>query len=348
MCQCPVRLTGFHCVEIPVMTSESPDTRPLTEVAVGIVSRPDGQVLLAQRPAGKPYAGWWEFPGGKFEPGETAAQAIARELEEELGIVVGGSSAWLVREHAYEHARVRLHFRRIHQFSGEPESREAQAFGWYFPDKAQVSPLLPATVPLMRLLCLPPVYAISAAHLVGVDGFLAQLDLALEGGLRLLQLREPGLPDDVFESLFTQTLQRCRAHGARLLVNSQHPQRFWALADGVHLRAADLHAGQGRQSATAWLQDHHWIAASCHSAEQLRQAARAQVDFAVLGPVQPTRSHPGQSPLGWPAFSQMTELTPLPVYALGGLGHGELSRAISAGAHGVAMIRGVFTGPGDA
>ncbi len=326
------------------MTVDTNDNRPLTEVAVGIISGSGGEVLLAQRPAGKPYAGWWEFPGGKFEPGETAAQAIARELEEELGVSIQESTPWLVREHTYEHARVRLHFRRIKAFGGEPESREGQAFGWYDPTNASVSPLLPATVPLMRLLSLPEVYGISSAHLLGQTGFLAQLEPVLRDGLRMLQLREPGMPADQFESLFHAVHALCRQYGARLLVNSQHPQSFWALADGVHLRAADLAAGFRREDQTGWLTDRHWVAGSCHDAEQLEVAARAGADFAVLGPVQLTASHPGQAGIGWTGFEHSAGLAQLPVYAIGGMGSGDLAAALKSGAHGIAMIRGILSG----
>jgi hypothetical protein len=121
------------------------------EVAVGVVVRRDGRVLLGQRVAGKPYAGWWEFPGGKIEAGETVAQALARELHEELGLVVRASHPWLIREFQYPHAHVRLHFRRIvgawDDFSGEPQSREGQAFDWLSTDNPARTPLLP---PLSR------------------------------------------------------------------------------------------------------------------------------------------------------------------------------------------------------
>jgi len=305
------------------MNDNATDTRPLTEVAVGILIRPDGQVLLAQRPTGKPYAGWWEFPGGKFEPGELAHEAIVRELHEELGLRVISSRAWLVREHAYEHARVRLHFRLVEQWSGEPESREDQAFGWCDPANAGVSPLLPATVPLMRLLALPTLYAISAGHLLGTDVFLARLDQALGEGLKGLQLREPGLADAAFEHLFAEVLRRCRRHHAMLLVNSQHPARFWAEADGVHLRAADFTAPDFTFPLPR--DELAWVAASCHDERELSLAGVLGVDFAVLGPVGPTQSHPGAAGIGWSGFSDIAALTPVPVYALG-----------------VAMIEGAF------
>lgn len=322
------------------MNDKTTDIRPLTEVAVGILTRPDGQVLLAQRPTGKPYAGWWEFPGGKFEPGEQAHEAIVRELHEELGLRVKSSRAWLVREHAYEHARVRLHFRLIEQWSGEPESREDQAFGWCDPANAGVSPLLPATVPLMRLLALPALYAISAAHLLGADVFLARLDNALGEGLKGLQLREPGLSEAAFERLFADVLLRCRRHHAMLMVNSQHPARFWTEADGVHLRAADFTTPDF--SFPVPRDELAWVAASCHDEHELAQAGDLGVDFAVLGPVGSTQSHPGVAGIGWSGFSAIAALTPLPVYALGGLGANDLGAAQMAGGHGVAMIEGAF------
>lgn len=131
------------------------DERPLTDVAVGLVFDRDGRVLLGQRPAGKPYAGWWEFPGGKLEAGESVADALARELHEELGIRVRSSSPWIVREHSYPHARVRLHFRQVFDWTGEPVAREGQAFGWTRPDAIDREPLLPATVPILGMLALP-------------------------------------------------------------------------------------------------------------------------------------------------------------------------------------------------
>ncbi|BEU22703.1 NUDIX domain-containing protein [Paraburkholderia terrae] len=125
--------------------------RPVTEVAVGVLVQPDGRYLLAQRPAGKPYEGYWEFPGGKLEPGETVEAALARELHEELGIDVQASHRWHVLEHDYPHAYVRLYFCKVTAWDGEPHGREGQAFAWQTLP-AQVSPLLPATIPVLEWL----------------------------------------------------------------------------------------------------------------------------------------------------------------------------------------------------
>jgi 8-oxo-dGTP diphosphatase len=136
--------------------------RGVTEVAVGVLVRADGAVLLADRPPGKPYAGYWEFPGGKIEPGETVATALARELREELGITIGPSTPWVTFEFDYPHAYVRLHFERVFGWTGDPHAREGQRIGFYRLDQPAPAPLLPAAVPALRWLALPDVL-----HLAG-------------------------------------------------------------------------------------------------------------------------------------------------------------------------------------
>jgi 8-oxo-dGTP diphosphatase len=118
------------------------------DVAVGILMKPNGDVLLGQRPTGKPYAGYWEFPGGKVDPGETIFGALQREFMEELGIEVLAADEWCGVEHVYEHAHVRLHFFISRSWRGEPQSLEGQAFAWQ--GEFSVEPLLPATIPLLR------------------------------------------------------------------------------------------------------------------------------------------------------------------------------------------------------
>jgi 8-oxo-dGTP diphosphatase len=118
------------------------------DVAVGILMKPNGDVLLGQRPEGKPYAGYWEFPGGKVDPGETVLAALKREFMEELGMEVLSADEWCGVEHVYEHAHVRLHFFISRDFRGEPQSLEGQAFAWQ--GAVSVEPLLPATIPLLQ------------------------------------------------------------------------------------------------------------------------------------------------------------------------------------------------------
>jgi 8-oxo-dGTP diphosphatase len=123
--------------------------RMVTEVAVGVLVRPDGAFLLTSRPGGKAYAGYWEFPGGKLEAGESVEQALRRELHEELGIDIGDVTPWRVEMVDYPHALVRLNFCKVHQWQGELQMREGQDFSWeQLPVKVQ--PVLPGTVPVLE------------------------------------------------------------------------------------------------------------------------------------------------------------------------------------------------------
>lgn len=120
------------------------------DVAVGILMKPNGDVLLGQRPSGKPYAGYWEFPGGKVERGESILQALQREFVEELGVRIVSAEAWCGVEYIYPHAHVRLHFYISREWLDEPQCLEGQALAWQ--GRVAVAPLLPATIPLIEWL----------------------------------------------------------------------------------------------------------------------------------------------------------------------------------------------------
>ena len=123
--------------------------RPVVEVAVGVLIDADGRFLLTSRPEGKVYAGYWEYPGGKLEAGETVEEALRRELHEELGITIGPAEPWRVEVVDYPHARVRLNFCKVYQWDGEFEMREQQAMSWENLPVA-VTPVLPGTVPVLQ------------------------------------------------------------------------------------------------------------------------------------------------------------------------------------------------------
>ena len=120
------------------------------DVAVGILLKPNGDVLLACRPEGKPYAGYWEFPGGKVEVGESVIDALKREFEEEIGVRIVSAEPWCGVAHVYAHAHVRLHFYISRHWQGEPQSLEGQALAWQ--GSVLVTPVLPATIPLLEWL----------------------------------------------------------------------------------------------------------------------------------------------------------------------------------------------------
>jgi 8-oxo-dGTP diphosphatase len=125
--------------------------RPVTDVAVGVLIAPDGAFLLTSRPEGKVYAGYWEFPGGKLEAGETVEQALRRELQEEIGITIGAAHTWREKLVDYPHALVRLHFCKVFDWNGELHMCEGQRFSWeHLP--VRCAPVLPGTIPVLEWL----------------------------------------------------------------------------------------------------------------------------------------------------------------------------------------------------
>jgi 8-oxo-dGTP diphosphatase len=309
---------------------------PRLEVAAAVILRADGKFLLAQRPAGKVYAGYWEFPGGKVEYGESAEAAVKRELHEELAIDIERAYPWITRDYDYAHATVRLRFFRVVSWCGEPYGREAQRFSWQSARELTVSPLLPANGPILRALDLPGVYGISNAAELGTEEYLRRLDRALARGLRLFQIREKQLRKRELHAFAVRAMAAARHHGARVLVNGSANFARELNADGVHFTSAQL-LELGSRPAELDL-----VGASCHNAQELARAAELGVDFVVLGPVKPTPSHFGLRELGWNKFKTLIRDFPLPVYALGGMRDADAAAAWQAGAHGISMMRGAW------
>ncbi len=311
-------------------------TRRRIAVVAAVLQQPDGRFLLAQRPQGKAYAGYWEFPGGKVEPDETPAQALKRELHEELGIEVTAAHPWLTREYDYEHADVRLDFFRVRGWRGEPQGREQQAFAWQRIEAIDVAPLLPANGPILAALALPETYAITGFAVDTPQARVnAAVDSALARGVRLIQVRGRGWPAERFARHAADIVARGHAGGAKVLINGDADLAQRCGADGVHLTAAQLRAMPARPVLPL-------VAASCHDAVEMALAAQLGADFAVLGPVLPTPTHPGAELLGWSRFAALVAGCRMPVFALGGLDESSRGAALAAGAHGLAMIRGVW------
>lgn len=313
----------------------SPDKRRVVRVAAAVLVRDDGSVLLAQRLPGTPYPGYWEFPGGKLEAGESAREALVRELDEELGIIVTRAAPWLVQRYDYPHAAVELNFFRVFGWSGDPRGRDGQAIAWQTPGAIAVTPLLPANAVVLRSLQLPPVYAISMAEDLGVGPFLARARIAIDGGIRLIELREKSFAEETIARLAEDLLALGRPSGARILLNGDAAVARRLGCAGVHWTAARLLAAQRRP-------DDMICAASCHDHAELARAVELNVDFVVLGPVLTTPSHTTARPLGWPRFEELARGMPIPVYALGGLVSADLDEAMQRGAHGVALRRGAW------
>ena len=309
-------------------------TVPVTEVAAAVIERP-GEFLLAQRPEGKPYPGYWEFPGGKIEADEDARAALARELAEELGIVVREATPWITRMYVYTHATVRLHFFRVSAWDGEPQPLEDQAIAWQPVGRPNVSPMLPANAPVLAALALPAVMVVSNAQELGLDDWIRGASEAAMREPLLVQVREKAWNRQRVQHLLSRVLTRTEPFGARVVVNSDcgaYPQ-----ATGVHLSAKGLMAARERPA-------YALVGASCHDEAELDHAAEIGVDYVVVGPVKATPSHPQATPLGWARFAALVRGRPMPAYAIGGLTRDDLREARAHGAHGVALRSAAFKG----
>jgi 8-oxo-dGTP diphosphatase len=304
----------------------------VVDVAAAVLIRPDGRFLLAQRPPGKVYAGYWEFPGGKAESGESLAAALLRELREELGIEVVRAYPWIVEDYVYPHAHVRLHFFRVLDWHGEPHPHEGQQLAWAAIGELNVAPLLPANGPVLRALALPPVLAITNAAELGIPGALGRVEQALARGVRLVMVREKQMLRAHYQAFAVEVVALCRRFGAQAVVNSDGQVAQASAADGLHLPSALLMAARTRPPFAL-------CGASCHDKDELRRAAELDLDYVVLGPVLPTASHPHAPGMGWETFADLIRTYRLPVYALGGMRQAHLEQAWETGAHGIALMR---------
>ena len=326
--------------------------RKIVDVAVAVVQRSDGLVLWGSRPEGKPYAGYWEFPGGKVEAGETVWQALVREIHEELGVTATAGGPWLVIEHDYPHAKVRLHFMRVWGFEGEPVPQEGQQVRWatLHPADPAIDPILPATLPLLTSLSLPEHMWLTQFQRFGVEtGAIRLREALMHCGIRpIIQFREKKLSDTEQVAALRALLPVVTEFGLTLLVNSD-------CNSAIHAMSAQRERNSQVQWGIHWT-EHHLLGpdfealrkayegriqlASVHSAQSLSMAASFGLHGAVLGTVLPTASHPDGVTLGWGGFSDIACHTRIPVYSIGGMSMDSLQTAWQYGAHGIAVQRG--------
>ena len=328
------------------MSGSTPSTAPepshdgtaerCIHVAAGAIRDAAGRVLLTRRPAGVHQGGLWEFPGGKLEPGESVRSALARELREELGIAVRAARPLIRVHHDYGDRHVLLDVFLVTEYAGTPSGIEGQPMTWQAPAAMDAERFPAADRPIIDALRLPERYLITGAEPRDEAAFLHRLAAALQTGVQLVQLRRHDLADADYARLARAALPLCRAAGARLLLN-RAPELAGELdADGVHLRAKMLWRIAARPPAC------DLAGASCHNAAELRRAAELGLDYALLGPVLETATHPDAEPLGWAGFAALADTAALPVYALGGMGMDHLTESFQHGAQGIAAIGGLW------
>jgi 8-oxo-dGTP diphosphatase len=257
------------------------------DVAVNILSGPDGRVLMAERTKTQISAGFWELPGGKVEAGESPESAALRELAEEVGVRASRAYPVMRYEHAFPTQRVRLHVFRVTGWDGTPHGREGQRLAWVDPAAPNVAPILPSVGRVLTVLGLPAVYGITQGHGLGrPQEFMDILQAALKDGLRLIQVREPGLTPDQRITLARRVAQIAHPYGARVLIAGSAQEGCRAGLNAIHSTAADLQRLSGRPPVKLWT-------VSCHTAQDLARAQELGADAAVLS----------RSPIGVPSGS---------------------------------------------
>ncbi|MDV3469589.1 Nudix family hydrolase [Stenotrophomonas sp. C3(2023)] len=306
-------------------------------VVAGVITDARGRILLNRRTDNRDMAGLWEFPGGKREPGESSEQALVRELREELGIEADVGNWIMDVPQRYPDKHLVLEVRHIRSWKGSPRGREGQAITWVAPEKLGRYSMPPADLPVVAALRHPDRYLITpavGANAVDALQWQQQLQRAVDSGLQRIQLR-PGQDHPEWAALVADAVKGQRRPVQWLLNRDIALAR--ELGIGVHLGSEQLHTLAARPLPADQL-----VAASCHDLPALQAAQRLGCDFAVLGPVQATASHPGAVPMGWEAFAALRAQVSLPIYALGGLGVDDITTARRNGAQGIAAISGLW------
>lgn len=301
-------------------------------VAAGVIYDASGRILIARRLPESHQGGLWEFPGGKLEAGESAEVALRRELREELSIEVRQAQPLLQVRHLYADRAVLLDVWSVTRFLGIPQGMQGQETCWVAPDALPRFKFPAANWPIVAAARLPDRYAIVDGD-AEPDELARRLDALAARGLRLAQWRAHKLPVETFRQRAPALIERARRLEMRLLLNCAPELARELEADGVHLSSRRLAELTQRPNGLAW------VGASVHGAKELADAQQFGVDFAVLGPVQATASHPDAKPLGWEQFGALVADVNLPVFALGGLDETAVSIARQRGGQGIAAIR---------
>ena len=309
---------------------------PRIRVAAAILFNEQNEVLIDQRIDGR-YPGQWEFPGGKIETGETARQALVRELQEEVGVVADeGAFKPLIQLHyVYEAYELSLEFFTASIFTGTPYGKEGQPVRWVGRNELPTIDFLPTNTPVLRALQLPDTCLITPEPPQQV-AFLETLEQVLQQGVRMLQFRAKSLNQQDYTELAEKVIDLAQGYQAKVLLNS--PFILPDNAHGLHLTAQQLMALEQRPA----LATHQMLSASCHTTQELLQASKVGVDFAFLSPVKATRSHPQVTPIGWYQFLENIGRINIPVYALGGMTEADIPVALEHGAQGVAAISALW------
>ena len=296
--------------------------------------------MLCQRPVHVHQGGVWELPGGKVKQGEDSLQALKRELSEEINILVEHGHRLSSVDHDYPDRSIRLEAWVIDGWSGTLNPNEDRPLEWVLITDLDKRQLPAANDRITKLLGLPSLYLITPDLQSYDDGFVTMTQEFIKNGLRFIQFRSKLSTFTEHEQVVRRLVQICEKYSCRLIYNGSVEQVTRLGAHGLHLSSTCLMQLQDRP-----LPQDQWVVASCHDQLEIEHAAKIGVDFCVLSPVHKSSSHSVDNGMGWHKFNILATKANIPVYALGGIQPGEIVEARSNGAHGVAMISGVWDAP---
>jgi 8-oxo-dGTP diphosphatase len=300
---------------------------------------------MAQRPIGKAHAGLWEFPGGKIELGESPMQALQREIKEELDLTVCEANSIGTYLHRDAELTLHLHAFEVHSWRGQPLGLEGQAKRWVAAARVHRLMMPSADRPIARDLGLPREYLITPEPPDALAGsaqrraWLEGLERSVKGahGRKLVLFRAKHSALQKLNVIAALARDIAAHHGAEILLQDNlELAQSWRFG-GVSLTSQALNRSSKRN-----LPIEMWLAASCHSTDELAHAEKIGCDFVTLAPVQVTQTHPNQAALGWEQFTAICQQVKMPVFAMGGLRATDWPQAQSVGAWGIAGISGFW------
>lgn len=310
-------------------------SKKLIHVVAGIIH--DGEtIIIARRPDHVHKGGFWEFPGGKLESGESVSDALIRELGEELGITPVEYEPLIQVPYDYTEKSVLLDVWTVSRWRGEPYGKEGQQLRRVALTGLSELEFPEANRPVIQACQLPNHYVITPDITdlkTRYIGFMADLTVVLNKGASLLQLRQTELNHSDYVELAKEVISRCHAKQCRVLLNSEPETVVRLGADGVHLNQYRLQSLDDRPLGADLL-----VAASCHNEQELAQASLLGVDFALVGPVNMTATHPGYEGIGWEKFSRLVSSMAMPIYAIGGMSEHDITIAKYHGGQGIATV----------
>ncbi len=301
-------------------------------VAVGVIyNATRDKILISKRCHNQDLAGFWEFPGGKVENGETSQSALARELFEELGIVVNQAESLMNISHDYPDKKVLLDVWKVNNWSGNVTRREKQEIAWVAINELNHYAFPSANKQIIKTISLPVIYVISQDTYTSQVRLLSAIRDCFEQGLKLFQLRLKQRQYDF--QLINEIKKLASFYHAKFILNGTVEDIQNYHTDGIHFNKNELFKYSSRP-----IPKNYILGGSCHNEAELMQAILLDVDYVFISPVCVTSSHPSAKTLGWDRFNQLAKKINVPVYALGGLSENDLNKARISGAHGIAML----------